>query len=236
VLASPDHGVKVSLRSALMLPRLALVDPSLTLGVPPALTASTGLDALTQVIEPFVSHRANPLTDSLCRDAISRAARSLRRAYDDGGDIDAREDMALVSLCGGLALANAKLGAVHGFAGPLGGQLGAPHGALCARLLPHVVWTNIHALQRRAPDSPALERYAELARLLTGRKDATLEDGPTWLHELCQAFSVPGLSSYGLSQADFREAIPKVRSASSMSGNPIELTDEELERILDQAL
>jgi alcohol dehydrogenase class IV len=236
VLASPEHGVKVSLRSALMLPRLALVDPSLTLGMPPALTASPGRGALTHGIEPVVSHGANPLTDSLCRDAISRAARSLRSAYDDGGDIDAREDMALVSLYGGLALANAKLGAVHGFAGPLGGQLGAPHGALCARLLPHVVRTNTRALQRRAPDSPALERYAELARLLTGRENASLEDGPTWLDELCQAFSVPGLASYGLSQADFREAIPKARAASSMRGNPIELTDEELERILDQAL
>ncbi len=236
VLASPDHGVKVSLRSALMLPRLALVDPNLTLGVPPALTASTGLDALTQVIEPFVSHRSNPLTDSLCRDAMSRAARSLRRAHSDGGDIDAREDMALVSLCGGLALANAKLGAVHGCAGPLGGQLAAPHGALCARLLPHVVSANTRALRRRAPDSPALERYSEVARLLTGREDATPEDGSAWLHELCESFSVPGLASYGLSQADFRQLIPKVRSASSMQGNPIELTDEELERILDQAL
>ena len=143
VLASPEHRVKVSLRSVLMLPRLALLDPELTVTVPPDVTASTGLDALTQVLEPFVSSRANPLTDAVCRDGLTRAARSLRRVYDDGADIDAREDMALVSLYGGMALANAGLGAVHGFAGPLGGMLGAPHGALCARLLPGVITANI---------------------------------------------------------------------------------------------
>ena len=161
VLALPEHQVKVSLRSLLMLPRVALLDPELTVSVPPAVTASTGLDALTQVLEPFVSLRANPMTDALCRDGLARAARSLRRAYDDGRDLDAREDMALVSLYGGMALANAGLGAVHGFAGPLGGMLGAPHGALCARLLPGVITANVRALRERAPTarcSPAMRR------------------------------------------------------------------------------
>ena len=122
VLASPEHRVKVSLRSPLMLPRVALVDPALTYSMPPAITASTGLDAFTQVLEPYVSHLANPLTDTLCREGLMRAAIALPRAFEDGGDVEAREDMALASSSAGLALANAKLGAVHGFAGVLGGM------------------------------------------------------------------------------------------------------------------
>jgi alcohol dehydrogenase class IV len=236
VLASPEHRVKVSLRSVLMLPRLALLDPELTVSVPPAVTASTGLDALTQVLEPFVSSRANPLTDALCRDGLARAARSLRRAYDDGGDLDAREDMALVSLYGGMALANAGLGAVHGFAGPLGGMLGAPHGALCARLLPGVIRANVQALRERSAASPTIERYAEVARILTGRVAATPEEGAVWIEDLCDALSVPGLSAHGLSLADLDATVSRSSKASSMRGNPIELTEAELSAILEDAL
>jgi alcohol dehydrogenase class IV len=236
VLASPEHRVKVSLRSVLMLPRVALLDPELTLSVPPEVTASTGLDALTQVLEPFVSSRANPLTDALCRDGLARAARSLRRAYEDGRDLDAREDMALVSLYGGMALANAGLGAVHGFAGPLGGMLGAPHGALCARLLPGVISANVRALRERSSASPTLERYAEVARILTGRAEATPEHGAVWVQDLCEALSVPGLSAHGLSPAQIGAAVPKAQEASSMRGNPVDLTEEELHRILEEAL
>jgi len=152
VIGSPEHGVKVSMRSPLMLPRLALIDPRLTLSMPPLLTAFTGLDALTQLMEAFVSNRANPLTDGLCREGMERAARSLLRAFQDGKDLDAREDMALAALFSGLALANAGLGTVHGFAGPLGGMLPAPHGALCGLLLPHVMEANVHALKTRVPD------------------------------------------------------------------------------------
>jgi len=236
VLASPEHRVKVSLRSVLMLPRMALLDPELTVSVPPEVTASTGLDALTQVLEPFVSSRANPMTDALCRDGLTRAARSLRRAYEDGADLDAREDMALVSLYGGMALANAGLGAVHGFAGPLGGMLGAPHGALCARLLPGVITDNVAALRQRAADSPVLARYAEVARILTGRPDAAPEDAAGWVGDLAEALSIPGLSAHGLAPGDLETAVAQARKASSMRGNPIELTDEELHRILEGAL
>jgi alcohol dehydrogenase class IV len=236
VLASPEHRVKVSLRSVSMLPRLALLDPVLTVSVPKAVTASTGLDALTQVLEPFVSNRANPVTDALCRDGLVRAARSLRRACEDGSDLDAREDMALASLYGGMALANARLGAVHGFAGPLGGMIAAPHGALCARLLPFVIAANVRALRERAPESPALERYAEVARIVTGRPDAAAEDGAAWALELVEALSVPDLASYGLGVGDLADAVARARRASSMRGNPVELTEGELGRILDQAL
>lgn len=235
VLASPEHRVKVSLRSPLMLPRLAVVDPELTYSMPPALTASTGLDALAQVLEPYVCNQPNPITDALCREALPRAARSLRRAYEDGTDTAAREDMALVSLFGGLALANARLGAVHGFAAPLGGMFSAPHGAICARLLPYVMEANVRALQARMPDSPALARYDEVAQLLTGSATARAADGVTWAQGLCAALNVPPLSEFGLTAQDFPSVVDKARKASSMQGNPITLTDEELTGILRQA-
>lgn len=236
VLGAPEQRVKASLRSPLMLPTVAVVDPELTWSVPPDVTAATGLDALTQCLEPFVSGRANPLTDALCREGLQRAARSLRRAYEDGSDAAAREDMALASLLGGLALANAGLGAVHGFAGPLGGMFPAPHGALCARLLAPVMQANLRALQQRAPNSPALARYDEVARLLTGRPAAQAEEGVLWVQDLVEALHVPRLAAFGIAPADFPEIVAKSQQASSMKANAIALTDEELAEILHQAL
>src|SRR5207245_11298164 len=174
VLASPRHRVKVSLRSPFLLPKIALVDPELTYDLPPSITASTGLDALTQLIEPYVSSRANPMTDAVCVDGLRRVARSLRVAFEAGRNAAAaREDMAVASLFGGLALANAGLGAVHGFAGPIGGMFPAPHGAVCAALLPDTMEVNLRALRRRAPESETLRRFDEIARILTGRPEAT---------------------------------------------------------------
>jgi alcohol dehydrogenase class IV len=236
VLASPEHRVKVSLRSPLMLPRVALIDPDLTHSVPPELTASTGLDALTQVIEPYVSHLANPLTDAICREGIRRGARSLRHAYEDGSDATAREDMAITSLFGGLALANAKLGAVHGFAGPLGGMFHAPHGAICGRLLPHVMAVNVRALQERGQESDALRRYDEVAQLLIGTPRATAHDGVSWMQALCAALDVPPLSAHGVTEDDFPLIIEKASRSSSMKGNPIKLTAEEMKDSLRRAL
>ena len=236
VLASPEHRLKVSLRSPFMFPRLALVDPELTHSLPPDVTASTGLDALTQLIEPFVSNSANPLTDALCREGMRRAARSLRRAYENGRDATAREDMALASLFGGLALANAKLGAVHGCASPLGGLFPAPHGAICARLLPLVMAANVRALQVRAADSPALERYAEIARIVTGRPDGTIANGLEWVRSLCADLKIPGLSRYGLTEAGIPAVVVEAQRASSTKGNPVTLSDEELTAVLQQAL
>ena len=184
VLTSPVRQVKVSLRSPLMLPRLALVDPELTVDLPPGLTANTGLDALTQLIEPYVSCRANPLSDGFCTEGIRRVARALRAAFQDGSNAAAREDMALASLCGGLALANAGLGAIHGFAAPIGGMFSAPHGAVCAALLPHVMEANLQAARLRAATSEISGRYADIARLLTGDPTATPEDGVRWVRGL----------------------------------------------------
>ena len=236
VLASPEHRVKVSLRSPLMLPAVALVDPELTYGLPPAITAYTGLDALTQVIEPFVTPAANPLTDAICREGIERAGRALRRAVARGDDAEARADMAFAALCGGLALANARLGAVHGFAGPFGGMFDAPHGAVCAALLPHVMAANVAALRERAPGHPSLCRYEEVARLLTGDARASADEGVAWVRDLVADLGVPGLAAYGLDEATFDTLIPAAQRSSSMKGNPVALSDDELRAILARAL
>ncbi len=236
VLLSPEHRVKVSLRGDFLLPRLAVVDPELTYTMPPAVTAATGLDALTQLIEPFVSLRANPLTDALCREGIARAGRSLRRAWASGEDAQAREDMSLAALLSGMALANAGLGAVHGFAAAIGGMANAPHGAVCARLLPLVMGVNFHALRLRAPESPVLPRYREVAVLLTGNPQASAEDGVAWVREVVAELGIPPLSAYGIAAGDLAELVRRAAVASSMRGNPISLTEEEMEEILEEAL
>jgi len=236
VLAAPEQRVKVSLRSPLMLPRVALIDPQLALNLPRTITAASGLDALTQLIEPFVSCRANPMTDTLCREGIQRAARSLRRAWADGHDLAAREDLALASLWSGMALANAGLGAAHGFAGPIGGMFSAPHGAVCAALLPHVMAVNLRALRQRQPASTPLQRFDEVARLLTNNPNASAEDGGRWLEALVREMEIPPLRHYGLTPAHTEELIQKATAASSMKGNPLPLTADELKQILLAAL
>lgn len=235
VIGVPAHRVKVSLRSPSLLPRLAVIDPELALDLPSAVTAASGLDALTQLIEPYVCARSNPLTDALCREALPRAARALPRAVAHGDDLAAREEMAWAALAGGLALANAGLGAVHGFAGPLGGALEAPHGAICAALLPHVVRANLAALRARVPSHPALARYDEIARLLTGRPDAQADEGVDWLASLVLQLGVPTLSTLGLTPAAIPDLVSAARRASSMKANPIELTEPELAAVLEAA-
>lgn len=218
-----------------MLPRVAVIDPELTYGLLPAVTAYTGLDALTQLIEPYVSIRANPLVDAICVEGIRRVAGALGRAYHDGADRDARRDMALASLFGGLALANAGLGVVHGFAAPLGGQWRAPHGALCAALLPHGMEANVRALRARAPKHPALERYSGIARLLTGRSEASVEDGIDWVSALRTELNIPKLRVWGITEADLPAVVQKAAKASSMQANPLPLTEEELTAVVRAA-
>jgi alcohol dehydrogenase class IV len=236
VIEATKQNVKVSLRSPLMLPRVALVDPELTYTLPPEITATSGLDALTQLIEPFVSVKANPMTDAICREGIHHVARSLRRAYENGSDQEARQGMSLAALFGGLALANSGLGAVHGFAGPLGGMLHAPHGAICARLLPFVMDANIQALQARQPEHPAIKRYQEIAKILISDNSATAQDGIRWTSQIVSDLKIPKLSQYGLSEDQFPETVEKTLKASSFKGNPILLTGTELSKILEKAL
>jgi alcohol dehydrogenase class IV len=219
----------------MMLPRVAIVDPDLTMDLPPHLTASTGMDALTQCIEPYVSCRANALTDLYCLEGIRRVARSLRTAFREGNDIEARTDMAYASLLGGLALANAGLGVVHGFAAPIGGMFEAPHGAVCAALLPYGIAANVDAMRSRAPQHVALARYDVIAAILTGDTDATADDGVAWLTGLCHDLEIQPLSRYGIRAEHTSDITSKAANASSMKANPIVLSDAELQGILPRA-
>jgi len=233
VLAAPEHRVKVSLRSPRMLAALAVIDPELTLDLPPQITASTGLDALTQVIEPYLSIRANALTDLYCAEGMLRARRSLGKAFKNGDDMDARIDMSYASLLGGLSLANAGLGVVHGFAGPIGGMFDAPHGAICAALLPYGVDVNLRALRARGE---SVERFQTVARILTGLPQASADDGPIWLHALCEALDVKPLRHYGIGPEHVAELIEKAARSSSMKGNCCALSCEELEEVIGPAI
>jgi alcohol dehydrogenase class IV len=236
VILSPEHAVKVSLRGWQLLPAIALIDPELTLTTPPAVAANTGLDALTQLIEPFVSARANPVTDALCRDGLQRVARSLRPAFERGDDLAAREDMSLAALLSGMAMASAGLGSVHGFAGVIGGMVGAPHGAVCAALLPHAIRVNVRAFHTRAPESVALDKYRETARLLTGAPAADVGDAVRWIENVCGALRVSPLSAYGLRAEQLPELLDKSAVSSSMKANPIVLTREEMQEIVVAAM
>jgi alcohol dehydrogenase class IV len=232
VLSSPEDGVKVSLRGPTVLPHVAIVDPLLTLGCSRTVTASAGLDAFTQCLEPLVSPQASPLTDGFARTGLAAAARSLRTAYTDGSDVTARTDMALCSLLGGMALANAKLGAVHGIGGVVGGMTDGPHGAICAALLPSVVTVTLAALRDRQPRSIALSRYARAADLVTGESGSRSEDLVAWIRETCQVLSIPGLSAYGLAAEDVDAVVAAASRSSSIKGHPVELSEDELRRIV----
>jgi alcohol dehydrogenase class IV len=229
VVTSPEHKVKVSLRSASMLPALALVDPELTMACPPAVTAHAGLDALVQCIEPFVSPFTNPLVDGFCREGIRRAASGLRRAYAQPDDIEARSDVSLCALLSGLALANGKLGAAHGLAGPLGGYLGAPHGAITAAVM---VAVSEHNLANAG--AAAVARYAEVGELLTGRRDprAFLD----WWAQTAAELGVPGLASLGLDSDGIEPVAEAASKASSTKGNPVAMTTAGLAAILRSSL
>ena len=230
VIGVPDHARKVSLRDLRMLPRLAVVDPALTDHCPRAITLASGLDAITQVIEPFVSPRANPMTDALCRDAIPRGLLALIRLMA-GEDAAARDEMAWVSLCGGLALANAGLGAVHGLAGPLGGLTGAAHGAICGALLPPVLVAN-----RAAVADPA--RLDQVGRWIAGAfglRDTALPNAARHLAGWARQQGLPGLRDMGIDATAQAKAAEAASSSSSMKANPVPLSADSLRGIMEQA-
>jgi alcohol dehydrogenase class IV len=235
VIHSPEHNVKVSLRSPLMFPDVAVVDPELTLSLSPEITATTGMDALTHLLETFVSNQANPFIDMLCREGMRRISASLKNAFENGKNLAARENMAFAAMLGGMALANVKLGAVHGFAGPMGGMFPVPHGAVCAALLPAVMEINIKTLQKQNQNQ-LLEKYREVAQILTGTPDAKIEDGINWAGEMVKALKVPSLAAFGLSSSDFPVLVENAKKASSMKGNPVLLSKEQLTAILEKSV
>lgn len=235
VIKSMEHSVKVSLRSDLMFPKVALVDPELTLTMPPEITASTGIDALTHLLETFVSIQSNPFIDMLCREGMKRISTWIEVAFKNGNNLEARENMAMASMLGGMALANVKLGVVHGFAGPLGGMFPIPHGAVCACLLPAVMEINIATLNDKKQHSQIL-KYNEVAQILTGYNTAVAEEGVFWVKELVKKLQIPTLSDFHLSTDSFPELIEKAKNSSSMKGNPVELDNEQLQEILHKSL
>jgi alcohol dehydrogenase class IV len=224
-------GVKASLRHVGMLPKVAIVDPDLAVGLPAPITASTGLDAITQLIEPYVSRRANPMTDAIALEGLRLAVRALRRAYRDPRDREARAGMACAATMSGMALANAGLGVVHGFAAPIGGAFPAPHGAVCAALLAHGMRANI-----LAAEGTVLQRYAVVARILTGDADATPDDGVLAVSRMVGEMAIPGLAAYGIRDRDLDGLCERAARASSMKANPVDLSLAQLREVLERAL
>jgi alcohol dehydrogenase class IV len=225
VLSCPERGLKASLRHSSMLAKVSIVDPELTVPLPASITAFTGLDALTQLIEPFVSSRANYFTDILCIEGMKLVRNSLEAAYKSGDDRAARAEMSYASLLGGVALSNAGLGVVHGFAAPLGGMMDAHHGEICAALLAHGVAANVR-------EGLNVLRYQRASRILSGTDDGLVP----WLNELTHKLRIRNLGQLGLRREQIPEIVEKAAQASSMKANPGVLTAAQLRRILEDAL
>ncbi len=240
VIGCPEKHFKASLRSEHLLARVALVDAELCISAPPKVTACSGMDALCQLIESYTSLSAQPFTDGLALQGMALAARSLQRAFTDGADLDAREDMSAAATMSGITLANAGLGAVHGFAAPLGANFPAPHGAVCAALLPHVMAANVKALRESPDGSFALARYADVGRTLTGRQDMpdaqAIDAGIAFTAELSRDLKIPPLGNFGLTAERVTEMIQLAAKSSSMRYNPVKLSDETLAEILTKAI
>jgi alcohol dehydrogenase class IV len=220
VIGAPEKKFKASIRSEHLMARVALIDPELGVDVPPEVTARSGADALCQCIEAYVSSGANPLTDAIALQGIELAGRYLKRVYDNGQDLEAREGMALAALIGGIALTNAGLGAVHGFAAPLGANFPIPHGAICGVLLPHVIRSN---------RSHGVLKYADVDKALGA-------DAAGFCAALVEQLTLPPLASFGLAQSDIAPMVALAKRASSMRYNPVVLDDTELAEILGASI
>lgn len=233
VISVPDMGVKVSLRSNSMIPRVAIIDPELSFSMPQSVAASTGMDALVQLIEPYLSIKSNIFCDGICRQGLTIGASAIRSAVLDKNDFSAKSGMCFASFCGGIALANSGLGAVHGFAGVIGGMKGIPHGMICAALLAGVLKTNIKAIEARQPDDPVLQKFQEISVILTKDPAAAITDSVSWAENMGNEIGIPRLSQMGIARMEFVEICEKSARSSSMKGNPVQLTPEELLEILD---
>ena len=234
VIAIPEANVKVSLRHRSMIPDSVIVDPILTLSTPPNITAATGLDALTQLIEAFCSNRSHPFTDALCRSGLTHLAHALETAYHESDHLAARSTMAYAALLSGIALTHVGLGSVHGFAGPLGGRLGNAHGEICATLLPAAIKINIQALHERQPNHLAIKKYDEAATLILNQPNATHHDLCNWIQQTLIKMRIPTLQQAGLTPDQFMPTLQQAQQATSMKCNPIELTQDELYHLLEQ--
>lgn len=229
VIGLPDHGRKVSLRDDRMLARLAIIDPALTDNTPRATTLASGLDAVTQVIEPYVSSKATPFTDAHTAPAIPQGLNALKRLMETE-DPDARDALAHVSLTGGIALANAGLGAVHGLAGVIGGLTPAPHGAICGALLAPIL--RLNRMQAKGETARRLDEvFHHIAQTLGG----AAENAPETLAKWARTAGLPGLTAQGLPASLHEETAAAALASSSMKGNPVPLTAQDLITALQAA-
>lgn len=235
-----EHSFKKSFRHDQLVARYAVIDPELLATCPPALIAADGMDALTQLLESYVSLKANPFTDALALSGIAAVRDSLLAWHAGAGDVAAhRRNMAYAALLSGITLAQVGLGSVHGLASPLGAFFPMPHGVVCGTLVAACSETNIRALRQRAPHSPALAKYAELGRLLTQSPRLDDEAACAALLELLAAWTqrlqLPRLSRYGMTAADIPRVVANCRG-SSMKTNPLVLDDAEVAAILEARL
>jgi len=234
-----SNGFKKSFRHESLVPKHVILDPELTLQCPADVTAACGMDAFTQLLESFVSTKANPVTDALALSGLQHIRDGLICAVENGENIEARTSMLYASSISGLTLANAGLGSVHGLASPFGAYFPIPHGVVCGTLLYEATRTNIHAMQLREPDHIALHKYAEVGRLMTEQPEMSVSDALQALLDLLQQWSerlkMPKLSDYAVSTADIAKIIANI-SAGSMATNPIVLTAQELERLIQSRL
>jgi alcohol dehydrogenase class IV len=231
VVDIPEAQRKVSLRDNQLLPDLALVDPALTDNCPRHVSLHSGLDAVTQVIEPFLSSRSNLFTDMLCKEAIPKGLRALKQLMEQESK-EARDALAQVSLFGGLALANSGLGVVHGIAGPLGGLCGAPHGAICGALLPAGIAANRdHVLE--AEQIARVDQVIDwIADVFEAPKGQALHAFRQWIIQS----GLPGLASIGVTEEHIMSASQAAASSSSMKANPVVLSTATIEDVMRQSL
>lgn len=235
VLEDSKTQRKISLRSDSLFATLVWLNPTLTLSLPQEVTAHCGFDALTQLLEAYVSNKSNPITDAFCEKGLAYCGSSILKTYLKPDNLNARGEMQLASFYSGVALANAGLGAVHGLAAPLGGLLHAKHGAICASLLFHVTKENLIQLQERDRSSLSLTKYSKASKLLLQKKEATAEDLLNWISDLSLTFKIKSLKSYGLNNENALRAVKNALESNSMKGNPIPLSNESLSKILSNA-
>jgi alcohol dehydrogenase class IV len=235
VILVPEGKVKVSMRGKGMVAAIALIDPELTYSLSPETTATTGMDALTQVIEAYMSNSANPISDAYAIEGIRRGAESVLKAFQHGRDEEARENMVLTALFSGIALSQAGLGAVHGFAGVIGGLTDAPHGAICACLLSSVLRANFEEINKKIDDNDSLIRFSKISQILTGTSAASPQSAIQWIRDLCKKLEIKGLSSLGVKMEDFDSIVQKAVVSSSMKKNPVILSEDALHRILNES-
>lgn len=237
VILAEEEKFKASIRSQLLIPKIAIVDPRLMLTVPPSVTATCGMDALTQLIEAYTSNKSQPLTDTWALLGVKKASKSLLTCYRNGLSLEAREDMALASLLSGICLTNAGLGAVHGFASPMGGMK-IPHGVICAALLAPTIEANIKQLKTVDSENITLTKYAKLGEIISGKSIPSIDDAQKalvkYLKNLTQELNIPTLSEFELTDSDVQSIVEKAKKSSSMRYNPIKLTEDVLIEILQQ--